>query len=114
MDLQLTGKAALILAASKGLGKACAFALAAEGADVIIGAREQTTLDASAKHIAALGKGRVRAIRVDVTDAGSVAAMVDTAAAEFGKIDILVNNAGGPPFGKFESFDDTAWQSAFE
>jgi 3-oxoacyl-[acyl-carrier protein] reductase len=114
MDLQLTGKAALILAASKGLGKACAFALAAEGADVIIGAREQTTLDATAKHIAALGKGRVRAIRVDVTDAASVAAMVDTAAAEFGKIDILVNNAGGPPFGKFESFDDAAWQSAFE
>jgi len=114
MDLQLTGKTALILAASKGLGKACALALAAEGADVIIGAREQTTLDATAKEIAALGKGRARAIRVDVTDAASVTAMVDAAAAEFGKIDILVNNAGGPPFGKFESFDDAAWQSAFE
>lgn len=114
MDLQLTGKTALILAASKGLGKACALTLAAEGADVIIGAREKSTLDATAKEIAALGKGRVRAIRVDVTDASSVKAMVDATAAEFGKIDILVNNAGGPPFGKFESFDDNAWQSAFE
>jgi 3-oxoacyl-[acyl-carrier protein] reductase len=114
MDLQLTGKTALILAASKGLGKACALTLAAEGADVIIGAREKTTLDATAKEIAALGKGRVRAIRVDVTDTSSVKAMVDATAAEFGKIDILINNAGGPPFGKFESFDDAAWQSAFE
>ena len=114
MDLQLTGKTALVLAASKGLGKACALALAAEGADVIIGAREQTALDAAAKEIAALGKGRVHAIPVDVTDASQVTALVNTAAAGFGKIDILVNNAGGPPFGKFESFDDSAWQSAFE
>lgn len=114
MDLQLTGKTALVLAASKGLGKACALALAAEGADVIIGAREKTALDAAAKEIAALGKGRVLAIPVDVQQPEQVTAMVNAAAAEFGKIDILVNNAGGPPFGKFESFDDAAWQSAFE
>jgi len=114
MDLQLTGKTALVLAASKGLGKACALALAAEGADVIIGAREKTALDAAAKEIAALGKGSVRAIPADVTDAGQVRALVHAAAAGSGKIDILVNNAGGPPFGKFESFDDDAWQSAFD
>lgn len=114
MDLQLKGKTALVLAASKGLGKACALALAAEGADVIIGAREQTALDAAAKEIAAFGKGRVRAIPVDVTDANQVTALVTAAAAESGKIDILVNNAGGPPFGKFESFADATWQSAFE
>ncbi|HEY4336054.1 MAG TPA: SDR family oxidoreductase [Puia sp.] len=114
MDLQLTGKTALVLAASKGLGKACALALAAEGADVIIGAREKTALDAAAKEISALGKGRVLAIPVDVQHPEQVSSMVNAAAAQFGKIDILVNNAGGPPFGKFESFDDAAWQSAFE
>jgi 3-oxoacyl-[acyl-carrier protein] reductase len=114
MDLQLNGKTALVLAASKGLGKACALALAAEGADVVICARGKTTLDDTAKEITALGKGRVLAIPVDVTDVNQVIAMVAAVAGEFGKIDILVNNAGGPPFGKFESFDDAAWQSAFE
>jgi 3-oxoacyl-[acyl-carrier protein] reductase len=114
MNLQLTGKTALVLAASKGLGKACALALAEEGADLIIGAREKTTLEATAAEIRTLGKGRVMAIPVDVTDLQQVTAMVTAAAAEFGKIDILVNNAGGPPFGKFESFDEAAWQSAFD
>jgi 3-oxoacyl-[acyl-carrier protein] reductase len=114
MDLQLTGKTALILAASKGLGKACAAALVAEGADVIIGAREKTALEATASELRALGKGRILAIPVDVTNPEQVNDMITTTAKTFGKIDILVNNAGGPPFGKFESFDDTAWQSAFE
>lgn len=114
MDLQLKGKTALVLAASKGLGKACAAALAAEGVDVIIGARGRDALDAAAEEIRALGKGRVLAIPVDVLQPQAAAAIVDAAVAEFGKIDILVNNAGGPPFGKFESFDETAWQSAFE
>ena len=114
MDLQLTGKTALVLAASKGLGKACAAALVSEGADVIIGAREVATLEATAAELRTLGGGRVTAIPVDVTNNGQVAAMIDTTAAAFGKIDILVNNAGGPPFGKFEIFDDIAWQSAFE
>lgn len=114
MDLQLTGKTALVLAASKGLGKACAAALVAEGADVIIGAREKTALEATAAELRNLGKGRVLAIPVDVTRPEQASAMIDTVAATFGKIDILVNNAGGPPFGKFESFDDAAWQSAFD
>src|SRR5258708_5351026 len=114
MDLQLTGKTALVLAASKGLGKACAATLVSEGADVIIGAREPAALEATAAELRALGKGRVMAIPVDVTNMGQVTDMVTTAAKTFGKIDILVNNAGGPPFGKFESFDDDAWQTAFE
>jgi 3-oxoacyl-[acyl-carrier protein] reductase len=114
MDLQLSGKTALILAASKGLGKACAAALAAEGADIVIGARNPDTLAKTAEELRAKSKGRVIAIPVDVKDAAQTAHIVETTAATFGKIDILVNNAGGPPFGKFESFDDTAWQSAFE
>ncbi|GGA89648.1 SDR family oxidoreductase [Puia dinghuensis] len=114
MDLQLTGKTALVLAASKGLGKACAATLATEGADVIIGARDRATLEATATELRTLGKGRIMPIPVDVTKTQQVTEMITTAAETFGKIDILVNNAGGPPFGKFESFDDTAWQSAFE
>ncbi len=114
MDLQLNGKTALVLAASKGLGKACAAALAAEGVDVVIGARGPHALNTAAEEIRALGKGRVLAIPVDVLQPQAAAAIVDATVAAFGKIDILVNNAGGPPFGKFESFDETAWQSAFE
>ena len=114
MDLQLTGKTALVLAASKGLGKACAMALAGEGADIVIGARDPATLEKTAAELRALAKSRVMAIPVDVKDPGQSAGFVSAAAAAFGKIDILVNNAGGPPFGKFESFDETAWQSAFE
>ena len=114
MDLQLKGKTALVLAASKGLGKACATLLATEGADVVIGARDRNTLEATAAELRALGKGRVLAIPVDVRKPEEAAAFVAGAIKEFGKIDILVNNAGGPPFGSFESFDETAWQAAFE
>jgi 3-oxoacyl-[acyl-carrier protein] reductase len=108
MDLQLSGKTALILAASKGLGKACAAALAAEGADIVIGARNPDTLEQTAEALRAKSKGRVMAIPVDVKDAAQATHFIESAAATFGRIDILVNNAGGPPF------DDTAWQSAFE
>ncbi|HLZ86323.1 MAG TPA: SDR family NAD(P)-dependent oxidoreductase, partial [Puia sp.] len=75
MDLQLTGKTALVLAASKGLGKASALALASEGADVIIGARDRATLESTAAELRALGKGRVMAIPVDVTNAQQIKEM---------------------------------------
>jgi 3-oxoacyl-[acyl-carrier protein] reductase len=114
MDLQLTGRTALVLAASKGLGKACAMALAAEGADVVIGARNRETLERTAEEIRLAGKGRVLAVPVDVRVPKDAETMVAAALSAFGRIDILVNNAGGPPFGSFESFDDAAWQSAFE
>lgn len=114
MDLQLQGKTALVLAASKGLGKACATALVAEGADVIIGARNAATLEETATALRALRRGRVMAVPVDVTDPAQVVDSISAAATTFGKIDILVNNAGGPPFAPFETFDDNAWQKAFE
>lgn len=114
MDLQLKGKTALVMAASKGLGKACAAALAMEGADVVIGARDRDTLEKTADEIRALGRGRVLAVSTDVNKPEEAERIVTAAVAEFGRIDILVNNAGGPPFGKFESFDEAAWQSAFE
>lgn len=114
MDLQLRGKTAIVAAASKGLGKACAMMLAAEGADLAICARDKTTLEATAAELRAAHGGRVLAFPADVQSPEESSAFVTAAAVEFGKIDILVNNAGGPPFGKFESFDESAWQSAFE
>lgn len=114
MDLQLTGKTALVLASSKGLGKACAIALAGEGVNVVVTARNQDTLDKTAAEIRALGKGQVLAIASDVSDAAAAEALVEAAAQAFGGLDILVHNAGGPPFGKFEGFDEAAWQAAFE
>jgi len=114
MDLQLQGKTALVLASSKGLGKACALALAREGANVIITARNQDILDTTATEIRRLKKGNVLAIPSDIRDAKAAETLVTTAAAAFGSMDILVNNAGGPPFGPFGTFDEAAWQSAFE
>jgi 3-oxoacyl-[acyl-carrier protein] reductase len=114
MDLQLTGKTAIVLAASKGIGKACAVALAAEGANVVIGARDQHNLDLAAVEIRKTAKGEVMALSLDVQKPDQTAPFIEKVVKRFGSVDILVNNAGGPPFGTFESFDDAAWQAAFE
>ena len=107
MDLELRGKAALITGSSRGIGKAIALALAAEGCDIALVARGQEGLRAAAKDVEAAG-ARVAAIVADVTVSAQVERMVAEAAAAFGRIDILVNNAGG-------SFadDDDGWQNAF-
>lgn len=114
MDLGLKEKVALVLAASKGLGRASATALATEGANVVIGARNQQELKKTAQEIQRHSVSHVLPVPVDVTKAEEVEAIVARTVQEFGRIDILVNNAGGPPFGKFETFDDTQWQAAFE
>lgn len=114
MDLKLTNKVAIVLAASKGLGKAIATALSAEGAKVIIGSRNEIELDKTAKEIKQLTGNEVIALPVDVSDGGQVESFLQKAAETFGRIDILLNNSGGPPFNKFENFDDEAWLKAFE
>jgi 3-oxoacyl-[acyl-carrier protein] reductase len=114
MDLKLTNKVALILAASKGLGRAIATTLSAEGAKVIIGSRDENELNKTAAEIKKLTGNEVIAIPVDVSDGKQIEEFIKKAAAAFGRIDILLNNAGGPPFDKFENFDETAWQKAFE
>jgi len=114
MDLKLNDKVAIVLAASKGLGKAIATTLSAEGAKVIIGSRNKAELKKTAEEIQKLTGNEVIAISVDVSDGGQVKNFVQKAADAFGRIDILLNNAGGPPFKKFENFDDEAWQKAFE
>ncbi len=114
MDLGLREKVAIVMAASKGLGRACAVALAAEGAQVTIGARDAQVLEKTAQEIQQTTRSRVLAVPTDVTKAEDVEAIVAATVREFGRIDILVNNAGGPPAGNFESFGDAHWQTAFE
>jgi len=114
MNLNLTNKVAIVLAASKGLGKAIATSLSAEGAKVIIGSRDENELAKTAAEIHGITGGEVIALPVDVSDGEAVKEFIEQAAAKFGRIDILLNNAGGPPFNKFENFDDEAWQKAFE
>ncbi|MGF7080283.1 SDR family oxidoreductase [Mucilaginibacter sp. UYCu711] len=114
MDLQLNNKVAVVLAASKGLGKAIAMSLSAEGAKVIIGSRNGKDLQITADEINLQTGNPVTAITVDVADVGQLADFIKKAGETYGQIDILLNNAGGPPFDKFENFDDGQWQTAFE
>ena len=96
MDLKLNNKVAIVLAASKGLGKAIASALSAEGAKVIIGSRDEIELTKTADEIYKLTGNKVIAMPVDVADSAQVIDFIQKAADSFGRIDILLNNAGRP------------------
>ena len=111
MDLGLNGKWALVCAASKGLGKGCAQALVAEGANVVITARGEAALQATADALrASNGAVQVRVVVGDITSPDGRAAALAAAP----QIDILVNNAGGPPPGDFRDWDREAWIKAVE
>ena len=114
MDLGLEGKVALVAAASKGLGRAVAHELAAEGARLAICARDPSTLAATAHDIASATGAEVLAMPADVSRVGDIGAFVDSALARFGRIDVLVTNGGGPPPGRFETLEAAAWQRAAE
>jgi 3-oxoacyl-[acyl-carrier protein] reductase len=107
MDLQLTGKVALVTGASRGIGRAIALALASEGADIALVARGEEGLRDAERDVAARGV-RAAVLVADVTSAADVERMAAEAASRLGRVDILVNNAGG-------SFpdDDEGWQRAF-
>lgn len=114
MDLGLGGRRAVVTGGSKGLGRAIAAELLAEGAQVVICSRHEAELEATAAELRKDG-GAVTALRCDVTDAGQVAEFISAAASALGGgIDVLVNNAGGARPGRFESLTDTDWQEDFE
>ena len=96
MDLQLTGKRAVVTGASRGIGYAVADALAAEGTDVVLVARHQDDLDAAAERIRRHGQ-RALAVTADTTDDAAVRAMIATTVTELGGVDILVNAAASRP-----------------
>src|SRR5690348_581887 len=107
MDLGITGKTALVCAASKGLGKGCAVSLAREGVNVVITARGKEALEATADELRKFGV-RVTTVVGDITsDEGRKAALAACPAP-----DILVNNAGGPPTGDFREWDREVWMKA--
>jgi 3-oxoacyl-[acyl-carrier protein] reductase len=110
MDLGIAGRTALVCAASKGLGRGCAEALAAEGVNLVIVARTAETLNATADDIRATYGVDVKAVACDITTPDGHAA----ALAACGSPDILVNNAGGPPPGDFRNFTHEAWIKALE
>lgn len=110
MDLGLTGKVALITAASKGLGRASAEALAREGASVAINARDPERLRSTAE---ALGD-EVLALQGDVTEQDAPRRLVEATVERFGALHILVANAGGPPKGRALEVDDATLLEAIE
>jgi 3-oxoacyl-[acyl-carrier protein] reductase len=111
MDLGIKGRWALVCAASKGLGRGCAEALAREGVNLVITARGAAALEATATALSALpGAGEVRTVVGDITRAEGRAAALAAAP----QVDILVNNAGGPPPGDFRDWDREAWIQALD
>ena len=110
MDLGIKGRTALVCASSKGLGRGCAEALAAEGVDLILNARGNEALEATATSIRDAYGVAVTTIAADVTsEAGQTAVL-----AAAGDVDILVTNAGGPPPGMWTDWDRDDFIAAFE
>ena len=104
----------MVAGASRGLGYAVARGLAAEGALVSIGSRNEQAIAAAAARIAAETGSQTLAHALDVRSGESIQAWFDATVAKFGGVDLLFVNAGGPPAGTVLSFDDAAWQGAFE
>lgn len=110
MDFGLKGKTAIVCAASKGLGRGCAEALAAEGVNLVLNARTAETLSATAQTIADTYGVDVKAVPCDITTEDGRRQVLEAAQAP----DILVNNAGGPPPGDFKDFSSEDWRQAVE
>jgi 3-oxoacyl-[acyl-carrier protein] reductase len=117
MDLGLAGRRAIVTGGSKGLGKAIAAELLAEGSAVSICSRNAAELDETAallKEQAGDQAAPVYAMTCDVTDPDQVAGFVSAAAERMGGVDILVNNAGGARPGRFATLTDADWQADIE
>ncbi len=113
MDLGLRGRVAVIAAGSKGLGKAVAEELAAEGVLLVLCARGEEALRATADGIRKRFGAKVYTTAADVGKAGEPERVVLEGIAQFGKVDILLTNSGGPPAGPFESHGPEVWENAY-
>lgn len=113
MDLGLKGRVAMVAAASKGIGKACAEALAAEGCRVAICARNPDTLAKTAEQLSERGV-EVLATPVDVASADELDRWVAAVQSRFGGCDILITNTGGPPAARFLDLTDAQWQTGID
>jgi 3-oxoacyl-[acyl-carrier protein] reductase len=111
VDLGIEGKVALVAASSKGIGLAIAEELAANGARLVMCARGESALRASAERIRSTGV-EVLEIVADVSVRADIARLTSEAIKRFGRVDMLVANSGGPPAGSFESFTSEMWMDA--
>jgi 3-oxoacyl-[acyl-carrier protein] reductase len=112
MDLGLNGKVALVGGSSRGLGRAAAEELAAEGAAVVLCARNAEAVWEAAESIAAAAGVPTLGVACDLSVAGEAERVVAEATAALGGIDVLVTNTGGPPAGRFEAHDAAVWRGA--
>ena len=114
MDLGLKGRRALVLGATRGLGRGIAEALAAEGATLAITGRSPDDAKSVAAEIASRYSATVHGLAFDAVDAASADALVDAAKAALGDVDVLVLNGGGPPPGPVTAVTDETWQQQFQ
>ncbi|MGM8215001.1 SDR family oxidoreductase [Bacillaceae bacterium W0354] len=115
MDLKLENKSVVVMAASKGLGKATALEFAKEGARVFLSSRNETELKKTVEEIRlASGNNYVNYVVCDITKPNDIKELITQVVKVNGTVDVLINNAGGPPAGTFEKFSDDDWQRAFE
>ncbi|HKI56063.1 MAG TPA: SDR family oxidoreductase [Trueperaceae bacterium] len=114
MDLGLTGRRALVLAGTSGLGLGTVRVLASEGAAVVLCGRDADRAAAAAAEVSKATGGTVTGLQADVAAAAEVERLVAESAERLGGLDILVTNAGGPRPGSFEALDDDAWAGAVE
>jgi 3-oxoacyl-[acyl-carrier protein] reductase len=110
MDYGIKGRTAIVCAASQGLGRGCAFALAHEGVNLVVNARTANTLEATADDIRRATGVDVKAVAADITTREGRAAVLAACPSP----DILVNNAGGPPIGDFRDWDEATWRAAVD
>lgn len=113
MDLQLSGKRALVAAASGGLGAAIAHTLASEGCVVELCSRSGERASATAARISSATGSLVQGTQVDVADGDAVIEWIDEAARRHGGLDIVVPNAGGPSAGVFDATEPSDWDTAY-
>lgn len=114
MDFGLQGKVALVAASSKGLGRAIAEELGAEGCDLLLCARGRQALESTRDAIARATSRHVVSVVADLSVADDVQRVVEAALDAFGHVDVLVTNAGGPPAGTFETLSADDWDAAVQ
>ncbi len=113
MKLGIEGRSALVAASSRGLGRAVAEELAAEGADLTICARGEEALEEARRQLVETHGVDVTSVAADLSTAEGVRGVAEAALEAHGRVDILLTNTGGPPPGSFESLPVEAWQEAY-
>jgi 3-oxoacyl-[acyl-carrier protein] reductase len=114
MDLMLKGKVAIVGGASKGLGRACAQALAEEGVNVAICSRSQADLEKAAQEIRSATGVEVLAFAGDLDKHETISGLIKATVNRFGRLDVLVNNSGGPPLADARDATEEQWATAVQ